>query len=177
MTASAKPKAKTGDYVVKDISLAAWGRNEINIAETEMPGLMATREEYGPAAAAQGRSHRGLPAHDHPDGGADRDADCISALTSGGPPATSIRPRTMRPRPIAEAGVPVFAVKGESLVEYWDYTRRIFEWHDGGEPNMILDDGGDATHAWCIWDMQRRDKATRNSSMVPATRKRKSCSR
>jgi len=143
MTA-AKPKTKTGDYVVKDISLAAWGRKEINIAETEMPGLMATREEYGPQQPLRGARIAGslhmtiqtavlIETLTHL--GADvRWASCNIYSTQDHAAAA-----------IAEAGVPVFAVKGESLKEYWDYTHRIFEWHDGGTPNMILDDGGDAT--------------------------------
>src|SRR5271169_5461755 len=144
MTASAKPKAKTGDYVVKDISLAAWGRNEIDIAETEMPGLMATREEYGPEQSLRGARIAGslhmtiqtavlidtLKAL-----GADvRWASCNIYSTQDHAAAA-----------VAAAGTPVFAVKGESLPEYWEYSHRIFEWSDGGSPNMILDDGGDAT--------------------------------
>src|SRR5690349_1354950 len=144
MTASAKPKAKTGDYVVKDITLASWGRNEINIAETEMPGLMATREEYGPQQPLRGARIAGslhmtiqtavlIETLTHL--GADvRWASCNIYSTQDHAAAA-----------IAEAGVPVFAVKGESLNDYWDYTHRIFQWHDGGGPNMILDDGGDAT--------------------------------
>src|SRR5512137_2233251 len=143
MTA-AKPKAKTSDYVVKDISLAAWGRNEINIAETEMPGLMATREEYGPQQPLRGARiagslhmtiHTAVLIETLTHLGADvRWASCNIYSTQDHAAAA-----------IAQAGVPVFAVKGESLTEYWDYTHRIFEWHDGGTPNMILDDGGDAT--------------------------------
>jgi adenosylhomocysteinase len=143
MTA-AKPKTKAGDYVVKDILLAAWGRNEINIAETEMPGLMATREEYGPQQPLRGARIAGslhmtiqtavlIETLTHL--GADvRWASCNIYSTQDHAAAA-----------IADAGVPVFAVKGESLKDYWDYTHRIFEWHDGGGPNMILDDGGDAT--------------------------------
>jgi adenosylhomocysteinase len=144
MTASAKPKAKAGDYVVKDIALAPWGRNEINIAETEMPGLMSTREEYGPLQSLRGARIAGslhmtiqtavlIETLTHL--GADvRWASCNIYSTQDHAAAA-----------IAQAGVPVFAVKGESLVDYWDYTHRIFEWSDGGFPNMILDDGGDAT--------------------------------
>ncbi|HET7192103.1 MAG TPA: adenosylhomocysteinase [Pseudolabrys sp.] len=139
-----KPKAKTGDYVVKDISLAGWGRNEINIAETEMPGLMATREEYGPQQPLRGARIAGslhmtiqtavlIETLTHL--GADvRWASCNIYSTQDHAAAA-----------VADAGVPVFAVKGEGLKDYWDYTHRIFEWHDGGTPNMILDDGGDAT--------------------------------
>jgi adenosylhomocysteinase len=143
MTA-AKPKAKTSDYVVKDISLAAWGRNEINIAETEMPGLMATREEYGPqqplrGARVAGSLHMTI-----------QTAVLIETLTHLGADVrwascNIYSTQDHAAAAIAQAGVPVFAVKGESLTEYWDYTHRIFEWHDGGTPNMILDDGGDAT--------------------------------
>jgi adenosylhomocysteinase len=144
MTASAKPKTKAGDYVVKDISLAEFGRKEISIAETEMPGLMATREEYGPEQLLRGARIAGslhmtiqtavlIETLTHL--GADvRWASCNIYSTQDHAAAA-----------IAQAGTPVFAVKGESLVEYWDYTHRIFEWHDGGFPNMILDDGGDAT--------------------------------
>jgi adenosylhomocysteinase len=132
------------DYVVKDIGLADWGRKEISIAETEMPGLMATREEYGPEQPLRGARIAGslhmtiqtavlietLQAL-----GADlRWASCNIYSTQDHAAAA-----------IAAAGTPVFAVKGESLEEYWDYTHRIFEWADGGSPNMILDDGGDAT--------------------------------
>jgi adenosylhomocysteinase len=144
MTSSAKPKTKAGDYVVKDISLAAWGRNEIAIAETEMPGLMATREEYGPAqplrgARIAGSLHMTI-----------QTAVLIETLTALGADVrwascNIYSTQDHAAAAIAQAGVPVFAVKGESLVEYWDYTHRIFEWHDGGFPNMILDDGGDAT--------------------------------
>jgi len=143
MTA-AKPKTKTGDYVVKDISLAAWGRNEINIAETEMPGLMATREEYGPqqplrGARVAGSLHMTI-----------QTAVLIETLTHLGADVrwascNIYSTQDHAAAAIADAGVPVFAVKGESLKDYWDYTHRIFEWHDGGTPNMILDDGGDAT--------------------------------
>ncbi len=132
------------DYVVKDIALAEWGRKEIAIAETEMPGLMATRAEFGAKKPLKGARIAGslhmtiqtavlietLRAL-----GADvRWASCNIYSTQDHAAAA-----------IAAAGTPVFAVKGESLKEYWDYTHRIFEWSDGGTPNMILDDGGDAT--------------------------------
>jgi len=141
--ATAKPHSTT-DYVVKDIGLAEWGRKEIAIAETEMPGLMATREEFGPEQPLRGARIAGslhmtiqtavlietLKAL-----GADvRWASCNIYSTQDHAAAA-----------IAAAGTPVFAVKGETLQEYWDYTHRIFEWSDGGAPNMILDDGGDAT--------------------------------
>ena len=141
--ATAKPHSTT-DYVVKDIGLAEWGRKEIAIAETEMPGLMATREEFGPEQPLRGARIAGslhmtiqtavlietLKAL-----GADvRWASCNIYSTQDHAAAA-----------IAAASTPVFAVKGETLQEYWDYTHRIFEWSDGGAPNMILDDGGDAT--------------------------------
>jgi adenosylhomocysteinase len=134
----------SGDYVVKDIGLADWGRKEISLAETEMPGLMATREEYGSKQPLKGARIAGslhmtiqtavlietLKAL-----GADvRWASCNIYSTQDHAAAA-----------IAAGGTPVFAIKGESLVDYWEYTHRIFEWADGGTPNMILDDGGDAT--------------------------------
>jgi adenosylhomocysteinase len=141
---AASKTANAADYVVKDISLAEWGRKEISIAETEMPGLMATREEFGPHQPLRGARVCGslhmtiqtavlietLEAL-----GADvRWASCNIYSTQDHAAAA-----------IAATGTPVFAIKGESLVDYWDYTHRIFEWADGGTPNLILDDGGDAT--------------------------------
>src|SRR6201988_4460530 len=141
---AAKQAADKTDYVVKDIGLADWGRKEIAIAETEMPGLMATREEYGPeqplrGARVCGSLHMTIQTAVLIDTlkslGADvRWASCNIYSTQDHAAAA-----------IAAAGTPVFAVKGESLKDYWDYTHRIFEWGDGGVPNMILDDGGDAT--------------------------------
>src|SRR5471032_3150632 len=132
------------DYIVKDISLAEWGRKELTIAEIEMPGLMATREEFGPTKTLKGASIAGSLHMTIQTGvlietltalGADvRWASCNIYSTQDHAAAA-----------IAANGVPVFAIKGESLVEYWDYTHKIFEWQDGGFPNMILDDGGDAT--------------------------------
>ncbi|WP_341704816.1 adenosylhomocysteinase [Ferrovibrio sp.] len=134
----------SADYKIKDIGLADWGRKELDMAETEMPGLMALREEFGKQKPLKGARIAGslhmtiqtavlietLKAL-----GADiRWASCNIYSTQDHAAAA-----------IAAAGIPVFAVKGESLVEYWDYTHRIFEWADGGTPNMILDDGGDAT--------------------------------
>ena len=144
MTAAAKPKAAATDYVVKDIALAPWGRNEISLAETEMPGLMATREEYGPqqplrGARIAGSLHMTI-----------QTAVLIETLTALGADVrwascNIYSTQDHAAAAIAVAGVPVFAVKGESLVDYWDYSHKIFEWGDGGTPNMILDDGGDAT--------------------------------
>jgi adenosylhomocysteinase len=129
---------------VADIGLADWGRRELNIAETEMPGLMALRAEYGDKKPLKGARIAGslhmtiqtavlIETLAHL--GADiRWASCNIYSTQDHAAAA-----------IAATGIPVFAVKGESLVEYWDYTHRILEWADGGVPNMILDDGGDAT--------------------------------
>jgi adenosylhomocysteinase len=132
------------DYAITDLGLAAWGRKELAIAETEMPGLMATRAEFGPSQPLKGARIAGslhmtiqtavlietLKAL-----GADiRWASCNIYSTQDHAAAA-----------IAEAGIPVFARKGESLTDYWEYTHKIFEWGDGGTPNMILDDGGDAT--------------------------------
>ncbi len=132
------------DYVVADIGLAGWGRKELSIAETEMPGLMATREEYGASQPLKGARIAGSLHMTIQTGvlietlkalGADvRWASCNIYSTQDHAAAA-----------IAAAGTPVFAIKGESLKDYWDYTHRIFDWHDGGTPNMILDDGGDAT--------------------------------
>src|SRR5690606_23447228 len=144
MTAAAKAKTSAADYIVADIALADFGRKEISIAETEMPGLMATREEYGAKQPLKGARIAGslhmtiqtavlietLKAL-----GADiRWASCNIYSTQDHAAAA-----------VAAAGIPVFAVKGESLKDYWEYTRKILEWGDGGTPNMILDDGGDAT--------------------------------
>jgi adenosylhomocysteinase len=132
------------DYAVKDIGLAEWGRKEIAIAETEMPGLMALREEYGrtkplKGARVAGSLHMTIQTavliETLVDLGAEvRWASCNIFSTQDHAAAA-----------IAHRGIPVFAHKGESLEEYWDYTHRILQWHDGGAPNMILDDGGDAT--------------------------------
>jgi adenosylhomocysteinase len=134
----------THDYHVADIALADFGRKEIEIAETEMPGLMACREEFGASKPLKGARITGslhmtiqtavlietLVAL-----GADvRWASCNIFSTQDHAAAA-----------IAAAGIPVYAVKGESLTEYWEYTDKIFQWTDGGLSNMILDDGGDAT--------------------------------
>ena len=137
--------ARSKDFAVADLSLADWGRKEMVIAETEMPGLMAIREEFAREQPLQGRAHRGLAAHDDPDRDADRHAEgarrrgalgLVQHLLDAGS-----RGRGRSP----PAGTPVFAYKGESLDEYWEYTHRIFEWPNGQYANMILDDGGDAT--------------------------------
>lgn len=132
------------DYIVKDIGLADYGRKEISIAETEMPGLMSVREEYGAkqplkGAKIAGSLHMTI-----------QTAVLIETLKSLGADIRWVSCNIYSTQDhaaaaIAAAGIPVFAVKGETLEEYWDYTSRLFDWHDGGMPNMILDDGGDAT--------------------------------
>ncbi len=145
MTASAQPKAAAkGDYVVKDISLAEFGRKELSLAETEMPGLMQTREEYGPKQPLKGARIAGS-LHMTIQTGV-----LIETLTALGADVRWVSCNIYSTQDhaaaaIAAAGVPVFAIKGESLKDYWDYTARMFDWHGGGFPNMILDDGGDAT--------------------------------
>ena len=132
------------DYAVKDIALADWGRREIAIAETEMPGLMATREEFGAGqplrgARVAGSLHMTI-----------QTAVLIDTLKALGAEVrwcscNIYSTQDHAAAAVAASGTPVFAYKGESLQEYWEFSRRIFEWNDGGTPNMILDDGGDAT--------------------------------
>jgi adenosylhomocysteinase len=141
---SAAPANTFSDYIVKDISLAEWGRKELNIAEIEMPGLMATRAEYGKSqplkgARIAGSLHMTI-----------QTAVLIETLKALGADIRWVSCNIYSTQDhaaaaIAAAGIPVFAVKGESLKDYWDYTAKLFEWHGGGYPNMILDDGGDAT--------------------------------
>ncbi|MDO9473280.1 MAG: adenosylhomocysteinase, partial [Caulobacter sp.] len=132
------------DSIVRDLSLADYGRKEIAIAETEMPGLMAVREEFGKdqplkGARIAGSLHMTI-----------QTAVLIETLTALGADVrwascNIFSTQDHAAAGIAATGVPVFAVKGETLYEYWQYTHRIFEWSDGGYPNLILDDGGDAT--------------------------------
>jgi adenosylhomocysteinase len=141
---STRPAKKIApDYAVKDIGLAEWGRKELAIAETEMPGLMAMRKEYGPTQPLKGARIAGS-LHMTIQTACSSRRSWSSAPRCAGRRATSSR-RRITPLGDRQRGIPVFAYKGESLEEYWDYTHRILEWHDGGTPNMILDDGGDAT--------------------------------
>ncbi len=132
------------DFIVADLGLADWGRKEIKIAETEMPGLMAIREEFAAEPAAERRAYHRFPAHDHPDRGAHRDAESPRCRGALGFLQHLLDPGSRRcgHRGCRHAG---FRGQGRILAEYWDYTHRIFEWPDGGYSNMILDDGGDAT--------------------------------
>jgi adenosylhomocysteinase len=132
------------DFKVADLSLADWGRKELVIAETEMPGLMSTRAEYGKAQPLKGARITGS-LHMTIQTGV-----LIETLTALGAEVrwascNIFSTQDHAAAAIAKAGIPVFAVKGESLEEYWDYTDKIFQWPDGGLTNMILDDGGDAT--------------------------------
>jgi adenosylhomocysteinase len=132
------------DYIVRDLSLADWGRKEIDIAETEMPGLMAVREEFGrdrplKGARIAGSLHMTI-----------QTAVLIETLQALGAEVrwascNIFSTQDHAAAAIAAKGTPVFATKGETLEEYWEYAHKIFEWHDGGYPNLILDDGGDAT--------------------------------
>jgi adenosylhomocysteinase len=143
MNAVVNPK-NFNDYKVADLALAGWGRKEIAIAETEMPGLMAIREEFAArqplkGARITGSLHMTI-----------QTAVLIETLTALGAEVrwascNIFSTQDHAAAAIAAQGIPVFAVKGETLEEYWDYTHRIFEWRDGGYSNMILDDGGDAT--------------------------------
>lgn len=132
------------DYIVKDLSLADWGRKEIAIAETEMPGLMALRDEFGKekplkGARIAGSLHMTI-----------QTAVLIETLVALGAEVrwascNIFSTQDHAASAIAASGVPVFAVKGETLEEYWDYADRIFNWGNGETANLILDDGGDAT--------------------------------
>ena len=132
------------DFVVADLGLAGWGRREIAIAETEMPGLMATREEFAAAqplkgARIAGSLHMTI-----------QTAVLIETLVALGAEVrwascNIFSTQDHAAAAIAAAGIPVFAVKGETLQEYWEYTHKLFEWPNGQQANMILDDGGDAT--------------------------------
>ena len=144
-----QPESNFSDYVIRDIGLADFGRKEIEIAETEMPGLMALRSEYGAAkplkgARVTGSLHMTI-----------QTAVLIETLIELGAEirwasCNIFSTQDHAAAAIAARGIPVFAVKGETLEEYWDYVDRIFDWGDGQTCNMILDDGGDAT-MFALW--------------------------
>ncbi|NJC40615.1 adenosylhomocysteinase [Brevundimonas alba] len=150
------------DYIVRDISLAAFGNKEIAIAETEMPGLMALRSEYGAAQPLKGARIAGslhmtiqtavLIQTLEALGAEVRWASCNIFSTQDHAAAA-----------IAASGTPVFATKGETLIEYWDYAHKIFEWADGGYPNLILDDGGDATLLCVLGPKAEKDPSVLNN--------------
>jgi len=136
--------AATADHVVKDLSLADWGRKEISMAEDEMPGLMAIRREYGPSQPLKGARVAGCLHMTI------QTAVLIETLKALGADVrwsscNIFSTQDHAAAAIAATGTPVFAVKGETLPEYWDYVKRTLEWADGGEPNVLLDDGGDMT--------------------------------
>jgi adenosylhomocysteinase len=143
-TSRSTDRTAAADFAVADLSLASWGRKEIRIAETEMPGLMAIREEFSGqqplrGARISGSLHMTI-----------QTAVLIQTLQALGAEVrwascNIFSTQDHAAAAIAESGVAVFAHKGETLVDYWDYTHRIFDWPDGGFSNMILDDGGDAT--------------------------------
>jgi adenosylhomocysteinase len=150
------------DFHVADLGLAAWGKKEIKIAETEMPGLMAIREELAASKPLKGARIAGslhmtiqtaVLIETLQELGAEvRWASCNIYSTQDHAAAA-----------IAEAGTPVFAFKGENLEEYWDFTHKIFEWSDGGTPNMILDDGGDATLLVLLGSRAEEDPSVLNN--------------
>jgi adenosylhomocysteinase len=152
------PSQSANDFVVADLTLADWGRKEIRIAETEMPGLMAIREEFASSQPLRGARITGslhmtiqtavLIETLQALGAEVRWASCNIFSTQDHAAAA-----------IAASGTAVFAVKGESLADYWDYTHRIFEWPDGGYSNMILDDGGDATLLLHLGSKAEKDAA------------------
>jgi adenosylhomocysteinase len=150
------------DYIVRDISLADYGRKEIAIAETEMPGLMAVREEFGKdqplkGARIAGSLHMTI-----------QTAVLIETLQALGAEVrwascNIFSTQDHAAAAIAATGTPVFALKGETLVEYWEYAHKIFEWHDGGYPNLILDDGGDATLLCVLGPKAEKDPSVLNN--------------
>src|ERR1700761_8095313 len=150
------------DYIIKDIALADWGRKEIQIAETEMPGLMAVRAEFGKdkplkGAKIAGSLHMTI-----------QTAVLIETLQALGAEVrwascNIFSTQDQAAAAIAAEGTPVFAVKGETLPEYWDYAHKIFEWSDGGYPNMILDDGGDATLLCVLGPKAEKDPSILNN--------------
>lgn len=162
MNAVLKPAAPTTDCAIADISLAAWGRKEIRIAETEMPGLMAIRDEFAKTQPLKGARITGslhmtiqtavLIETLQALGATVRWASCNIFSTQDHAAAA-----------IAAGGTPVFAIKGESLADYWDYTHRIFDFgpkgSEGEGPNMILDDGGDATLLMHLGQKAEKDQS------------------
>ena len=150
------------DYIVKEIALADWGRKEIEIAETEMPGLMAVRAEFGKdqplkGARIAGSLHMTI-----------QTAVLIQTLEALGAEVrwascNIFSTQDHAAAAIAAAGTPVFAIKGETLIEYWEYAHKIFEWADGGYPNLILDDGGDATLLTVLGPKAEKDPSVLNN--------------
>ena len=146
----------TPDHIVADLSLADWGRKEMAIAETEMPGLMALRKKYAEeqplkGARIAGSLHMTI-----------QTAVLIETLIALGAEVrwascNIFSTQDHAAAAIADEGIPEFAFKGETLDDYWNYTHRIMEWLDGGSPNMILDDGGDATLLLALCSKAEKD--------------------
>src|SRR5215217_9374290 len=161
MNAVLKPVA-LGDSAITDISMPDWGRKEIRIAETEMPGLMAIRSEFAKSQPLKGARITGslhmtiqtavLIETLQALGAKVRWASCNIFSTQDHAAAA-----------IAVKGTPVFAIKGETLIEYWEYAHKIFEWADGGYPNLILDDGGDATLLCVLGPKAEKDPTVLNN--------------
>src|SRR5882757_8897418 len=155
-------KPSSADVAIADASLAAWGRKEILIAETEMPGLVAIRDEFAKTqplkgARITGSLHMTI-----------QTAVLIETLTALGADVrwascNIFSTQDHAAAAIAASGVPVFAFKGENLVEYWEYAHKIFEWSDGGYPNLILDDGGDATLLCVLGPKAEKDPTLLNN--------------
>jgi len=153
---------KKNESIVADMSLAPWGRKELVIAETEMPGLMSIRKKYAveqplKGARIAGSLHMTI-----------QTGVLIETLTSLGAEVrwascNIYSTQDHAAAAIAAAGIPVFAYKGETLDDYWEYTHRIMEWHDGGTPNMILDDGGDATLLVILGSKAEKDISVLNN--------------
>lgn len=146
----------SSDYHVADISLAEWGHKEIRIAETEMPGLVSMREEYKDSQPLKGAKIAGSLHMTI------QTAVLIETLVALGAEVRWVSCNIFSTQDhaaaaIADQGIPVFAYKGETLEEYWDYTHRIMKWHDGSTPNMILDDGGDATTLLILGSKAEKD--------------------
>ncbi len=147
------PEHPDQDFKVADLSLAPWGRKEIELAEVEMPGLMALRAEFAdaqPLAGARitGSLHMTIQTAVLIETLTASAPRCAGSAATSSPPRTTPRPpwrSAPRARSSEPKGVPVFAWKGETLEEYWWCTEQVLRWPDGGGPNMILDDGGDAT--------------------------------
>src|SRR6195952_2881842 len=150
------------DYIIRDIALADWGRKELAIAETEMPGLMAVREEFGKDQILKGARIAGSLHMTIQTGVLIETLQALGADVRW-PSCNIFSTQDHAAAAIAATGTPVFAVKGETLPEYWDYAHKIFEWSDGGYPNLILDDGGDATLLCVLGPKAEKDPSILNN--------------
>src|SRR3954453_24182157 len=164
MNASLKPAKSSHDYKIADMKLADWGRKEILIAETEMPGLMAIREEFAKTQPLKGARITGSLHMTIQTAGLIETLQALGAQVRWSS-CNIFSTQDHAAAAIAAAGTPVFAIKGETLADYWEYTHRIFDFAGKGEkgegPNMILDDGGDATLL-----MHLGQKAEKDASVI-----------